>query len=188
MIPDPDSFEVAQERQKMKTCYNCGKPMRTIKDQPYHYIESGLPVVLHGITQYQCTECGEIFAALPNVKKLHRAIGDDICRQKKSLLVAEEIKFLRKELRLKAKELAAILGVTDSTVSRWETGKKQIGEGQDRLLRSIYLSCIAETCHPEQTCSCHLNVFRNLPAKRKPLQESQEIELNPQDWILSQAV
>jgi putative transcriptional regulator len=71
------------------------------------------------------------------VKKLHRAIGNDICRRKKSLLVAEEIKFLRKELRLKAKELAAILGVTDSTMSRWENGKKQIGEGQDRLLRSI---------------------------------------------------
>jgi DNA-binding transcriptional regulator YiaG len=39
-----------------------------------------------------------------------------------------------KELGLKAKDLAASLGVEDATVSRWENGKQQIGEGSDRLL------------------------------------------------------
>jgi transcriptional regulator with XRE-family HTH domain len=48
------------------------------------------------------------------------------------------MRFLGMEMRLKANELAALLGVHKVTVSRWENNEENIGPSSDRLLRSIY--------------------------------------------------
>ena len=53
-------------------------------------------------------------------------------------MTGEEIRFLRKEMRLKANELAALLGVHKVTVSRWENNEEAIGSSSDRLLHYIY--------------------------------------------------
>ena len=123
----------------METCHSCGKSLRVVKDKPYHYDESGLDVVLCGVTQYVCDSCGESYASIPNMQKLHRFIGTLICEKRKALLRPEEIKFLRKDLHLKAKELAQTLGVTPQSVSRWENGKKEIGRAscRERVFRSV---------------------------------------------------
>jgi putative zinc finger/helix-turn-helix YgiT family protein len=168
----------------MDKCYICGESLEVIKDKPYQYTESGLDVVLLGITQYHCTSCGEESAAIPSPEKLNKTIGRDICKNKKALLLPDEIKFLRKELNLKAKDLARSLGVEDSTVSRWENGKKQIGEGSDRLLRALYLGCVEEQCEEHDRCTNILDVFKNFPPKRKDIKEHHKILLNPQDWLM----
>jgi transcriptional regulator with XRE-family HTH domain len=41
-------------------------------------------------------------------------------------------------MRIKAKDLAQILGVTKVTVSRWENGKEQLSPACDRLIRFLY--------------------------------------------------
>lgn len=166
----------------MEVCYSCGNKIKTIKDQPYKFTECGLDVVLYGITQYECPKCKETYAAIPNVSKLHRIIGTHICRERKALLTPEEIKFLRKDLHLKAKELALIMGVTASTVSRWENGKKDIGEVHDRLLRSIYMMHATEQSH-HMICEGAISLFKELPSKRKQIKEKKEISLNPQEWM-----
>jgi transcriptional regulator with XRE-family HTH domain len=53
-------------------------------------------------------------------------------------LTGEEIRFLRKETRLKAKALTALLGAHKVRVSRWENNAEKIGPSSDRLLRYIY--------------------------------------------------
>lgn len=172
----------------MEKCYTCGESLEVIRDQPYEYSECGLNVTLLGITQYRCRSCGEEFAAIPSPQKLHRVIGVEICRNKKALLKPEEIIFIRKELRLKAKDLARILGVSDSVVSRWENGKATIGEGNDRLLRSIFLS-YALPYSAEHGCTpSMLDVLRDLPPKRKEIEQPTTIKLNPQEWLLLDAV
>lgn len=168
----------------MEKCYVCGQSLQIVKDKPYEYTECGLDVVLLGVTQYVCNSCGEEYAAIPQPEKLHKAIGLDICKNKKALLLPDEIKFLRKELNLKAKDLAKSLGVDDSTVSRWENGKKQIGEGSDRLLRAIYLGCIEDSCEDKERCTSILDVFKNFPDQRKEIKEHHKIFLNPQDWLM----
>ena len=168
----------------MGKCYTCGQTLEVIKDQPYEYSECGLNVTLLGITQYRCRSCGEEFVAIPSPQRLHRVIGVEICRNKKALLKPEEIIFIRKELRLKAKDLARILGVSDSVVSRWENAKSIIGEGNDRLLRSIFLS-YALPCSSEHECSpSMLDVLRDLPLKRKEIEQPTTIKLNPQEWLM----
>ncbi len=166
----------------MDKCYACGGTVRVVKDKPYHYIESGLPIVLHGIPQYICEECGESYAAIPDTMKLHRLIGKSICKKRKAILKADEIKFLRKNLQMKAKELADTMGVTPSTVSRWENEKKDIGEAHDRLLRLLYMTFVSEHDH-SAVREGTMDIFRDLPKKRKKIKEPREIELNPQEWL-----
>lgn len=166
----------------MKNCALCNGPVEVVKDKPYEYTESGLDVVLYGITQYRCAECGETFAALPKIQDLHKVIGKDICANKKALLKPEEIIFLRKNMHLKAKDMAKILGVTPSVYSRWENGKKTISDPYDRLLRMVYMACAAEKsgCNDALT----VNLFRNLSSKRKEIEQPSQIILNPQEWML----
>lgn len=166
----------------MKVCYSCGSKIKTIKDQPYKFTECGLNVVLYGITQYKCPRCKETYAAIPNVAKLHRIIGTHICRERKALLTPEEVIFLRKDLHLKAKDLASTMGVTAPTVSRWENGKKDIGEVHDRLLRSIYMMYATEQSR-HVICEGAIELFMGLPSKRKQIKQEKEISLNPQEWM-----
>lgn len=165
----------------MKKCCLCGGEIATFRDKPYKYTESGLDIKIYGLSQHQCKGCGETFVSIPNIQKLHRVIGRTICEQRKALLLPEEIKFMRKDLHLKGKQFANILGVDASTVSRWENGKQQIGETQDRLFRAIYLMYASEQA--ENVGTGILDVFSCLPAKRKNIKKK-EIILNPPEWLL----
>jgi putative zinc finger/helix-turn-helix YgiT family protein len=172
----------------MENCHVCGEPLQVIKDQPYSYIECGLDVVLSGITQYHCEKCGEDFAAIPSPQKLHRLIGFHICKENKALLQPQEILFLRKELRLKAKELARILGVSDSVVSRWENGKASIGEGNDRLLRSIFMASVNEISGIHDCPVNIVDVLKGIPQKRMEIKTPQSIHLNQKEWMQPEGV
>ena len=74
------------------------------------------------------------------------AISPRILIKKASSLTGKEIRFLRKELLLKANELATVLGVTKVTVSRWENDKEKIGLTTDRLIRLFYTQKFQEKC------------------------------------------
>ncbi len=166
----------------MKKCVECGGKTGSIKNKPYRYDECGLDVVLHGVTQFRCEHCKEVFVSLPGIEALHRAIGGFICSKRKALLTPAEIKFLRKDLHLKSKELASALGVRPETVSRWETGKETIGETQDRLLRSLYMNYASEKAN---NVICHglVQMFSELPRERKEVKSPKKIELNLADWL-----
>ncbi|MDH5298622.1 MAG: type II toxin-antitoxin system MqsA family antitoxin [Desulfobulbaceae bacterium] len=166
----------------MKKCIECGAETLPVKDEPYRYDECGLEVVLYGVTQFKCSKCREVYVSLPSVEALHRAIGGALCSKRKSLLMPGEIRFLRKDLHLKSKELAAALGVRPETVSRWETGKETIGETQDRLLRSLYMNYASEKAN-NVVCHGLVQMFAELPRERKQLKSPKTIELNPTDWL-----
>jgi putative transcriptional regulator len=119
-------------------CPRCGSPGMVEMKGDYPYTESGLKnVVLRGVTLHKCRKCGELLPEIPHIKKLHATIALQLL-YKEGPLTGEEIRFLRKEMRLKANELAALLGVHKVTVSRWENNDEKIGASSDRLLRYIY--------------------------------------------------
>src|SRR4030042_5002945 len=123
----------------MKTCWKCGGELQVIKDKPYHYKESGLDnIYLYGIIQYKCNECEEGGPEIPNIEKLHLAIGKTlVCKE--NLLTALEIKYLRKELGLKSKDMAEVLSVSPQEYSKWENAKDIISPVYDSNLRLIYV-------------------------------------------------
>lgn len=119
-------------------CPTCGKDMRATR-KDYRYGESGLKnVMLKDITVHEC-KCGETLPEIPSIKRLHERIADDLIN-KQGPLTGEEFRFLRKGMRMSARELAQLLGVTSVTLSRWENNKEKVGPQSDRLLRYIYLT------------------------------------------------
>jgi len=165
-----------------KICFQCGGELQVNKNKPYHYTESGLDnVVLFGINQYKCKACSETFVSIPMMEELHLLLGRELCC-KKGLLTGKEVKFIRKELHIKAKEMAQALGVTASTVSRWENDKEPIGETHDRLLRSFYMLYASEQTEKVLHRDA-VHIFSNLPTKRKRLRRATKLEFSPADWM-----
>jgi putative zinc finger/helix-turn-helix YgiT family protein len=104
----------------------------------YPYKESGLDnIIINGMLAYRCPHCSELYPIIPNIKKLHELIAKALIN-KPSLLLGKELVFLRKELGIKAKEIAEIFGVTKVSVSRWENTKGPINAFADRLIRLFY--------------------------------------------------
>lgn len=123
----------------MKICWKCGAELQIIKDKPYRYKESGLDNVdLYGIIQYKCKDCGEGGPEIPKIEELHLVIGRLLVCKEHSLN-AQEIKFLRKELGLKSKEMAELLSVSPQEYSKWENSKDIISTVFDTKLRLIYV-------------------------------------------------
>ena len=123
----------------LSTCLACGAPLKRATNQRHHYLESGLKTVwLEGVTVHDCNACKERYTEIPNVDRLHRFIAKAIV-EKRFALVGPEFRFLRKQMRMKSREIAIFLGVTLTTISRWETGAERIGAANDRLMRSLYM-------------------------------------------------
>jgi len=78
--------------------------------------------------------------------------------------------------------MAQALGVTASTVSRWENDKETIGETHDRLLRSFYMLYASEQTEKILHRDA-VHIFSNLPTKRKRLQRTAKLEFSTADWM-----
>jgi putative zinc finger/helix-turn-helix YgiT family protein len=128
---------------KMK-CSNCGELTVVRPGQSYHYTESGLNnVYLENIELRVCESCGAVTPRIPRILQLHETIARAIVSQPNSLS-GPEIRFLRKQLGLKAKEFAAYLRTDVSTYSRWENDGQPISPQSDLLIRLMYLKLLRE--------------------------------------------
>ena len=85
----------------------------------YHYVESGLDNVYltNGFTVHK-TAYGE-GVSIQDTEGLHKAIGQWLISVPKPLTGAE-LRFLRIEMDIIQKNLAAILGTTEQTLRLWE--------------------------------------------------------------------
>lgn len=118
-----------------------GKIVGTVssKSNPYHYVGSGLPnVYLVGVQYTQCAN-GEQSAEIPCLPELLKAIAKAVV-EKKAPLTGEEVRFLRKRMRIPAKNFAEKLGFGPEHYSRLENGAAQISQQFDLLVRFFYAS------------------------------------------------
>ncbi len=167
----------------MKKCWICGRGLVVIKDQPYHYKESGLDnVFLHGIIQYKCNHCGEEAPEIPNLKDLHLLIGKSIICSNE-YLSSREIIYLRKELGLKSKEMAELLSVTPQEYSKWEDSGNIISPGCDKHLRLLYV--LNADYEAGKVMHSGIRFMRNISLSRKVIQKPYDkmIVLSVSEWI-----
>ena len=112
--------------------------MRLLSGQTYHYAECGLDnIYLYNIELLTCEQCKCVEPILPRVRLLHSTIARAIALQPYPLR-GSDIRFLRKQHRLRAREWASLLRVDVSTLSRWENDGQQIGPQADALIRYVY--------------------------------------------------
>jgi YgiT-type zinc finger domain-containing protein len=105
----------------------------------YHYKESGLDnVYLDNIDVQVCTSCDEESPFIPRILDLHGVIAREIALQPMPLR-GQDMRFLRKQLGMRAKEWAGLLRVDAATLSRSENGARQIGPQSDLLVRFLYI-------------------------------------------------
>ena len=111
----------------------------TEAQENYRYAESGLNnITLANVTVRRCSRCGNQTVVIPSVAGLHRAIAFGLV-QHAARLSKDEVRFLRKYLGYSQEDFAEIMGVTVTTVSKWENGADQIGVQSDKLLRMFVI-------------------------------------------------
>lgn len=165
----------------MDKCWKCRNDMEIIRNEPYHYTECGLEnVYLFGIVQYRCPECGEETVSIPNIKGLHLVIARAlVCKEE--MLSGDEVKFLRKELKLRSKNMAEALSMEPETYSRWENAKQKVSSNYDKELRLMYILNASE----ENGRVLHRDIRAMLLAMAiRPLSEPKKIELSAADWLV----
>ena len=126
------------ERSKCELCSSSMVTRKATSEQPHRYELSGLDnVYLVGIEVRECQKCGAEVPIIPKIAGLHKAIAKHLMFKNK-LLTGKEIKFLRKNVGIQAKEFAALIGVDPSHLSRLENGKTAtLSSATDKLARAV---------------------------------------------------
>ncbi len=91
------------------------------------------PIHLPALEVLRCGRCGAVVlddAADAKIGEAFRAVA--------RLLPPAEIRRRREALGVTQKQLAALLDVSESTVSRWETGSQIQQRAMDKLLRGFF--------------------------------------------------
>ena len=120
-------------------CDRCNAKMlktTATESHPYQYKAGGLQNVnLCGISIHKCANCDLDAPVIPKIASLHRVIATELVK-KSQPLTGGELRFLRKNAGLPAKNFAALLGIDPSHLSRVENGKRlHLSESGDKLAR-----------------------------------------------------
>ena len=105
--------------------------------EPYHLAAVGLPsvVLLNGVTLADDPEHGRLIT-IADLPGLHRAIGLHIVA-KPEPITGDELRFIRKQMRMTQEALALRLRVDAQTVANYEKGKTHMGAA-DATVRLLY--------------------------------------------------
>ncbi len=90
-------------------------------------------VELTDLRVLKCSNCGELVLDDEAYDRLFSALGSAA-----GLLAPAEIRRQREALGLKQRELANLLQISESTLSRWETGAQMQQRCMDKFLRAFF--------------------------------------------------
>ena len=119
-------------------CSNCGADARLTRGK-YRFNESGLKnVELIGIDLIKCPSCKNVDPIIPHMNELMQCLALAVAAQPYRLK-GDEVRFLRKYLRMTGEQFANLLKVDKTTLSKWENDADAVGEQSDRLIRTMAL-------------------------------------------------
>jgi putative zinc finger/helix-turn-helix YgiT family protein len=101
----------------------------------HRYRESGLDnIILHGVKETRCDECGEVYYNFGDIDALHQMIAQQLI-VKSDDLTGPEVRFLRKFLGYSSGVFAKLVGYEIEHLSRLENGKTPVQKTFDHLVR-----------------------------------------------------
>ena len=123
---------------RTQRCDQCDATLRwhtSTAATPHSLPDYGFPLAVTGLSTASCSHCRAAHAAVGNLRRFHEAVVEQILK-KPGALSADEIVFLRKQLRLTGGKFACLVGVSREHVSHIEQGHApSLGTAADRLAR-----------------------------------------------------
>jgi putative zinc finger/helix-turn-helix YgiT family protein len=117
-----------------KRCGKCGQKKMELAAVPYattiEHDGRSYQMEIPDLTVLRCANCRAISIDDAADQQISAAF-----RREAKLLPLEDIRQGRENLELTQKQLANLLGVSEATVSRWETGAQICQRAMDRFLR-----------------------------------------------------
>jgi DNA-binding transcriptional regulator YiaG len=95
-------------------------------------------ILVNSVRQISHNENGETETFIPDEQGLHKAIASKRALDPKKL-TGGDIKFLRKSLGMRAKDLASTLDISAEYLSRCEAGDKTMASNVEKMLRLVVL-------------------------------------------------
>ena len=113
-----------------------------MSDGSLRYTGCGLENVFlrNGFQVYEGKD-GEERVLIQDLEGLHRAIAAAVASSP-APLDAKTFRFLRKEQDMSQRQIAAILGVEEQTVSGWERARYPIPQSADLVLKGLTNECL----------------------------------------------
>lgn len=150
---------------KKEVCSRCGAEARIVRGN-YEFKELGLKrVALMGIEIIQCEQCGNSDPIIPNINGLMRVLATAVIK-KPYRLGGEEVRFLRKYLKMTGEEFSRLLHVDKTTLSKWENNDDKVGEQSDLLIRALTLALGSGL---KEKIEEAVREFENINRKLKPV-------------------
>lgn len=163
--------------------HNCHKKALTkfaTAEKPYHFVESGLSnIYLIGIEYRICPDCNLQSAEIPAIEDLMKKIARGVVK-KHGQMNGDEVRFLRKRLRMKSSVFAKVIGVSPEQVTRWERDDNGRSESADKLIRVFY--CVLSNDDAlEEIVNEHITAWLSAMSNEK-VTEPFTAELRDREW------
>jgi len=116
-------------------CPSCGESVSRVnlRDEPFEYKDGNTIVSLSALVRvYECDSCGMHFTD----ESAERARSHAVARHL-NLLTSDDVKSLRVSLRLSRRDFAALSGIGEASLARWESGALSPSRAYDLLLRLL---------------------------------------------------
>ena len=124
---------------KKARCSACDNKASIVRER-YRFSECGLPnVVLLGIEVIRCAKCGNRDPIIPRVNDLMRLLAVAVVAMPQKL-AGEEVRFLRKFLKMSGDDFSSLIHVDKTTLSKWENNEQAVGDQSDRLIRAVTMA------------------------------------------------
>ena len=151
-----------------KRCFECGQNRvedTTVKES----LTVGEYTFFAQLSARKCSNCGSTRFSAETLAAFELGVAVKLAQA--GVNSGDSVKFMRKTIQLRAMDLAALLGVTPETVSRWETGKLPVEHRALALLGSLVLE-------KAEGRTAILDLLRSLN-EPKPLNRDIEIQVEP---------
>lgn len=106
----------------MRVCVQCGGALVDATEEIQTRVDD-LLFLIEAPAQ-QCVNCKETYISGAVHERLDLLVANQL--SKSGILSGSIFRFMRKSLGIRANDLAQLLGVSPETVSRWETGKRDV--------------------------------------------------------------
>ena len=123
------------------SCIHCSSTdVERVIVESFDYDGFGIPIILfRSVLRTECRTCKHFSHAIPRLGELAATVAIDIAMQP-TRLTGDKLKFMRKAMSLKARELAVKLNTSPETISRLESNSIEISDAMDLRFRLCVIS------------------------------------------------